>query len=60
MMVEVLLSVERVWLGTKGGSLTCSKTNDEDEAMVVPIWVGTVTPRFSNNVNNTYNQSIQH
>jgi len=36
-MVEVLLSITRVWLGTKGGSLTCSKTNDEDEAKVVPI-----------------------
>ena len=41
MMVEVLLTIVMVWLGTKGGSLTCSKTNDEDEAKVVPIWVGT-------------------
>jgi len=40
MMVEVLLSVATVWLGTNGGSLTCSKTNDEDEAKVVPICVG--------------------
>jgi len=37
MMVEVLLSITIVWLGTKGGPLTCSKTNGEDEAKVVPI-----------------------
>ena len=28
MMGEVLLSVAMVWLGTNGGSLTYSKTND--------------------------------
>jgi len=41
MMVEVLLSVTMIWLGPNGGPLTCSKTNDEDEAKVVPVWVGT-------------------
>ena len=40
MMVEVFLSVAMVWLGTNGGSLTCSKTNGDDEAKVVSICVG--------------------
>jgi len=41
MIVEVWLSVTMIWLGTNGGSLTCSKTNDEDEAKVVSICVRT-------------------
>jgi len=40
-MVEVLLSIAVVWLGTNGGSMTCSKTKGADEGKVVPLSQGT-------------------